>query len=499
MNPRNNRNQNSFNELTKKTNFDNYNHSQIARRNIKRLDSYYNAMSGFGGQFDPMTRITYNTSAVIDRATIENLFRQDWLSRKIIQTIPDDCLRNGIDIHIQSEELKSEINTKFDSLNVFGKFKEALINARLYGGACIILGIPNQELRTPLDYDKIEDLYFLNVINRHEIEVSSYYKDPFEPNFAEPELYKLNTTLRPDDYDPEKFYIHESRILRFDGEYLPLFLKRLNQGWHDSTLNSINQTLKQYGTAVQSVAMLFQDFISKTLKINNLEELLQSDTGRQALELRLQYAIANFSSLGIILLGENEEFNKTQTPISGLADLLDKHIEIMSAASIIPRSRVFGQSLGTLAGATETTRAYYEYIVAYQKEKLKNNFYRIIKIILNCKSLKTKDKIPKEWTFEFNTLWDATDKEITTARKMQAQVDDLYIRNKTITPEEVARSRFRKEGYNWDTIFDPDNRIGEFYEEANSGFGNEINAVNPLKNNKKKSKKSSQENPAKEE
>lgn len=450
--------------------YNDFDSSNIIKRNKIRRDAFVNAMSGFGGKYDPTQRLTYNYSEVLDRGTIELLYRQDWLSRKIVETIPDDCLRKWIDIYIPDDEVVLDLQKKMKELNVINKFKEALVNARLYGGAIIILGIPGSgpPIR-PLNYDNIDDVLYLNVIDKTGLQIHNYYKDPLKEKYGEPKLYKIQTLHRPDNYDENKYMIHESRILKFDGDYLPEFTRRTNNGWNDSVLNGINQTLKQYGSGIQSGAVLFQDFISKVLKLPNFVELLQSDEGRQVLELRIQYAIANLSSLGMAIVGEGEEFNKIQTPITGLPELIDKYIEVVSAASNIPRSRLFGQSLGTLAGATETTREYYDYCTAYQTEKIYTQLNKFIKILLNRKKSINNGIEPDEWSFKFNSLWDATDKETTTARKMQAQVDEIYIEKKVLTPEEVTMSRFRKDGYSFDTIVDIDNRIGKFYEEIESG------------------------------
>jgi len=451
-------------------------HDSIRIRNKKMYDAYSNAMSGFGGQYDPIQRLTYDTSTVLDRNTIESLYRQDWLSRKIIETIPNDCTRKWINITIPDEKILTDIQNKQEALDIATTIKEAIINARLYGGALIIIGIddgmkPSQKV----DYSKINDILYLNVIDKNYIDVKTYYNNPFKSNYGKPELYRLQLSLKSDNYNENNNIIHESRILRFDGNYLPEFTRKLNNGWNDSVLNTLNQSLKHYGTSIQSGAILFQDFINKVLKIPNLSDLLQSDEGRAALELRLQYAIANFSSLGMVLIGEDEEYNKVQTPISGLADLIDKYIEIMAAASGIPRSIIFGQSLGTLAGATETTRSYYDSCVSYQKFSMKEKIRKLFKMILCSKSCVTNGKEPNDWGFDFNSLWDETNKEKTTSRKMQAQVDEIYLQNKVLTPDEVCISRFRASGYNFDTIVNVNKRIGEFFTEQSNSFGNNMN------------------------
>jgi phage-related protein (TIGR01555 family) len=459
-------------KINQHTNFDS---SNIIIRNKKVLDSYINAASGFGGRYDPMTRLVYSASPLIDRATAELLYRQDWLSRKIVETIPDDATRKWIDIHTD-ENIVLDLQKKMKQLNTITKFKEALINARIYGGSAIILGMTNgTKPSVPLDYNNIDDVMYLNVIDNISLNVLSYYKNPFKEKYGLPEFYRLNTRLRPEKYDPEDYIIHESKLLIFQGAYLPEFLRRINKGWDDSILNAINQTLKQYGTSIQSGALLFQDFISKVLKMPNLSELLQSDEGIQALDKRIQYAIANLSSIGIVLLGENEEFAKMQTPITGLPELMDKYIEIVSAASSIPRSRLFGQSLGTLAGATETTRAYYDYVTAWQTDHLEKPVSEFIKILLNRKNSINKGIEPEQWSFKFNSLWEATDKELTTARKMQGQVDVMYIEKEVLTPEEVTISRFRPDGYSFDTIININKRIGKFWKESKPFDDNIVN------------------------
>lgn len=447
----------------------------IRIKNRKMYDAYSNAMSGFGGQYDPVNRLTYNTGTTLDRGTIETLYRQDWLSRKIVETIPDDCTRKWIDINIPNEKLIINLQNKIEELDLVVSIKEAMINARLYGGSILIIGIDDgMPPYKPIDYKKINDVLYFNVIDKNYVDVKSYYKDPFKMNYGKPELYRLQTLIRPDNYNENDYTVHESRIVRFDGNYLPEFTKRINKSWNDSVLNSINNSLKHYGTSIQSGAILFQDFINKVLKIPNLADLLQSDEGKQALELRLQYAIANFSSLGIVLVGEDEEYNKIQTPIAGLADLIDKYIEIISAASNIPRSRLFGQSLGTLAGATESTRAYYDSCVSYQTYHMNKHIRKIFKILLNSKSSMTRGREPREWGFKFNSLWDETNKEKTTARKMQAQVDQIYIEGKVLTPEEVTVSRFRADGYSFDTIVNVNKRLGEFFEQNSNTFNTNI-------------------------
>lgn len=451
-------------------NFSKYNYkkndiSPYKRKRRNTVDAFYNPSSGFGGQYDPINRLVYNIETLPGMSDVETLYRQDWTTRKIIETIPNDAIRKWIDFQTEDDDIVRDINNKMKILKCQTKIKRAMINARLYGAGIIIIGaIGSGSPETPLDYNKIDDILFLNVLDRYSLQVHSYYKDVFSNKYGEPEFYTLNTQFRSENSEFNK-KIHESRVLKFDGSYLPERIRIINNGWHDSKINSINLILKQFGTSIQAGAILFQDFITKVLKMPNLSELLTTDEGRSKLDLRIQYVLANMSSIGITLIGEDEEYNKMNTPITGLADLMDKYIELISAASDIPRARLFGQALGTLAGASETTRTYYDYIRGYQIDHMMEPLINLIKILLNSKSCITKGNEPDKWGFYFNSLWDHTDKEMTTARKMQMQIDVGYIEKKVVTPDEVARCRFGPGGYSFDTNIDIKNRYGKFWVE----------------------------------
>ena len=429
-------------------------------------DAWVNGQSGFGNSYDPVARSTFNISSCLDRTTIETLFRYDWLTRRIISIIAADAIRKFVDINAENEEIVRFLNKKCRHFKIRKKFREALMLARLYGGSVIIIGVRGAgSPERKLNYDNIDEIAYFNVLDRHAIEIEKTYQNPLKDNYGEPEIYRL-TTFSAGESAVQKYgrRIHESRVIKFNGEFLPELTKRNNNYWDDSVLQGINLSLKQYGISLQSAAVLFQDFISKVLKLPNLAELLSSDEGVQALDLRIQYAIGNLSSLGICLIGEDEEYTKMQTPVAGLADLISINIEIASACSSIPRTRLFGQSLGTLAGATETTRTYYDNICSYQDEEVAPGLERILRMFLKSKDSITKGEEP-EWDFEFKSLWSETDKEITTSRKMQAQTDQIYIENRVLTPNEVAKNRFRPDGYSFGTNIDLNNREGEFLEK----------------------------------
>jgi uncharacterized protein len=322
--------------------------------------------------------------------------------------------------------------------------------ARLYGGSILLLGaVDGQAPEAKLNINRIEKLSCLTVLDRWQLSIAKTFDNPLAPDFGRPELYRIN----PATATGRSGTVHASRVIRFDGAWLPDRVRAQNQGWDDSIFVSINENLKQFGISIQSAAVLFQDFITKTLKIPNLAQLI-ADGEEAVLMARIQYAVGQMSSLGISLIGDNEEFDKVQTPITGLVELLDKFMDLTAAAAGLPKTRLFGQQLGTLAGAGETTRDYYDGVKSFQEKILRAPITRIIDLLL----AEEKGAGARDYSFEFAPLWQPTDKELAETRKIQAETDQIYIMNTVLDPAEVAVSRFGPDGYSMETVIDPDTR-----------------------------------------
>ncbi|BBO74410.1 hypothetical protein DSCW_18270 [Desulfosarcina widdelii] len=409
-----------------------------------RHDVYVNAYSGFGGSKDPLQRTRFMGGLVLSQIELDELYRFFWLPRRIVNALPEDACRQRINLAIEDPEEGARILRRMEELKAWQIFEEALRLSRLHGGAVVIVGATDgQDPEEPLNAKSIKRVGSLTVLDRWQLSQAKLYDDPLAPNFGLPETYRLQAANAAPISSGA--VIHESRVIRFDGAWLPDRLRIQNNGWHDSVIIAINEQLKQFGISIQAVAVLFQDFITKTLKIPNLAEMIAN--GEEAtLQARIQYAVSNMSSLGVSLIGENEEFDKMQTPITGLVDLLDKYMDLVSAASDIPKTRLFGQQLGTLSGADETTRNYYDRIKAYQQKHLRGPVTCLIEL------LRAEKKAPAGgWSFEFAPLWQPTDKEKADTRKTVAETDQIYILNQVLTPEEVAVSRFGADGYSMET------------------------------------------------
>ena len=417
---------------------------------VLRSDAYVNTFSGFGGARDPLQRTSFAAEYVPSHTDLEQMYRFFWLVRRIVDLLPADACREGIEINTQDDNLGADLYARMDQLLVWERLEEALRLARLYGGSILILGaVDGQDPAMPLKIEQVRTVASFTALDRWQLTIHKAFDDPLAPEFGQPELYRIHPVLAGGA--ARASLVHASRVIRFGGAWLPDRLRQQNQGWDDSIITQINQNLKQFGVSIQSAAVLFQDFITKVLKIPNLAQMI-ADGQEDLLFARIQYAVGQMSSVGMSLIGDGEDLQKVQTPITGLVELLDKFMDLTAAAAGMPKTRLFGQQLGTLAGAGETTRDWYDGVKAFQEKTLRNPLHRIITL------LAAEKKNTAAWSFEFSPLWQLTDKDLADMRKTVAETDQIYIMHNVLEPAEVALARFGPDGYSMETVIDTDLR-----------------------------------------
>jgi hypothetical protein len=163
-------------------------------------DSFQNPLARLGmgsnslleGTRYPIQRMTR------DYNLMNSLYRNSWIAKKIINTIPEDMCKNWFSI---SAELTPEIQDRFDKLEQRTLIKEKIVEGltwgRLYGGAGAIMLIEGHEdiLDEPLNLDDVMPNSFkgLMILDRWSgiypgIELITDINDP---EFGLPEFYEI--------------------------------------------------------------------------------------------------------------------------------------------------------------------------------------------------------------------------------------------------------------------------------------------------------------------
>lgn len=417
-----------------------------------RYDRWVNAINKFGGANDPVTNTSFARDYAISRQELDYLYEGDWVTRKGIEIPAKDATRKFIKIINDDPTVIDAVNAELERLKIRDKVEEAIILQRLYGGNAMIIGaFDGRPVDQPLG--AVRSVDFFNNVDRFFAYPMTFYTDDTKNNFGDVELYQVQELKVA---GARMIVVHESRVIRFDGNYLPPVLRVRNFGWGAPVIHNVFEALRQFGVAFQSGSSILQDFITKKLKIANLADLLSNDIGEEQLINRIQVMAQTLAINNIALYGADEEFDKMGTPTTGLHELMDRFMEVASAAFDIPKSRFYSNMTGKLGGDTSESdlRIHYDNISSFQETRLNSKVRKIIDIITEPMGF-----APGEIKFEWIPLWQLSELDEAKARNEVAQSDKIYLEMGVVEPEEVAMSRFGGEQINiTNMVIDTDRR-----------------------------------------
>ena len=146
---------------------------------------------------------------------------------------------------MEEDVINKQVQSLCEDLDVQYKFSEALAWADLYGGSIIVvMADDGRMLDEPLNYDGLRRIEKLKVFDKTNIVGSKQYTDASAPQYMDVEQYYINT------FGSNPMWVHESRVLRFDGGRLPLYQRNLRLGWGAKRFESIKDEFKKLLTAV---------------------------------------------------------------------------------------------------------------------------------------------------------------------------------------------------------------------------------------------------------
>lgn len=423
-------------------------------------DGWENLLTG-AGDLNRDKRLRASPNAVrLSYQDCKALYAGNDMAARIVDAPAEEMTRKWATVEIaDKEETAKEICARLDELKAQWTIRQALKWQRAYGGAGVLIGANDgatlDRLKEPLNESAIRSIDYLTAFDCRELLVLSYYDNPLDKGFGLPKLYRLNprsfglaSTLGMVD-------VHESRILRFSGPVASRDELLFNQGWGESVLNRAHEVIRNFDLAWDSASGLLADFAQAVFKIKGLADAISSDREGVVLK-RLQLMDLSRSYLrGIALDAESEDFERKPTPISGLAEIMDRFCNRLAAAARMPVSLLMGQApSGLNATGQENTRYYYDQIKALQLAEVHEPLKRLVKLLLLVKN-KTE---PKLWSVTFPALWELDDTQKADMRSKLATADGVYLANGVIAPHEVAESRFGGDEFGIDLKLDTEGR-----------------------------------------
>lgn len=423
-----------------------------------RLDGWAQAFGIGSQQFDKRQTFCYAGSPVISYQDAILMWRGDDIAARAIETVPNECFRQGYEITIADEgsfgDLKEQVEQKLSDLRADHFVETAYQYERAYGGGAVLLGVDdNRTLDKPMDMSRVTTIEWLDVLEPIELYPLTYYDDPTKAKYGQPRTFQVNrlaygmapsivnTTTNP--------VIHESRLLIFGGirvsRYQP-YINTTNIWWGDSILMRLSEVLRDFNIAWSSAGIIATDFSQAVITIPNLMALVAHSP--QNLQARLQAIELGRNTARAVVIDSEETYERKSTNLAGLSELLMSISTRCSAATGIPLKLLLGQSPAELGGTGESDmRYFYDWISGQQRRKIGPAIKILATLLMG--GLR-KRKLPKRWGVKFHPLYQHTDKEKAEARLTQARADSMYIKMGAVTCDEIRRSRFVGE-YSFET------------------------------------------------
>lgn len=431
----------------------------LLSRALARLDSWTNLITGAGlnsGRTAFQFRAT--PGDFLDPALLETLYDLDGVAARIVDAIPRHALRQGITLQTGNEELNTALASALDDLGAEARLRRAWTWARLYGGGAVFIGADDgRDPSQPLDEAAIQRVRFLVDVDRRDLTPHTWVSDPLSARFGDVDSYLL---LRHGGTTSQTAVVHSSRLIRFYGTEVSRRRRLELQGWGDSVLQRVYQELQQARGAFASAATLLQDASQGVFKVKDLFAMMASDS-TDALKKRLELMdMARSVAKSILVDADAESYERVETAtLTGVVEVLDRFVNFLAAVSEMPVTVLMGQAPAGLNATGESDiRSWYDHVRAEQTKVLRPRVERLVRLLLRAKAGPTQGVEPKGWRVEFPPLWQPTPSEQADLRQKVAATDAQYITAGVLTPEEVALSRFPREGWSAETAVDLDAR-----------------------------------------
>jgi len=412
--------------------------NDAVRANITKVrDSLTNLITGMGTARDKTAATRFNF-VPLDIAQQEAAYRGDWIARKVVDIPAYDATREGRNWQADRADITA-LETAEKNLNLMNKLQTAMIKARLYGGGALVMGVDGTgDNSTPLDLNMVkkDSLRFVHAISRNEIASGPIERDLGSPWYGEPQYYDRTAA------NTSSMRIHPSRVVRLVGMPLPdPDRSGVGDGWGDSMLQIVHDAIVGAGLVISSVASLVQENKLDVISVPDLTASLSDPDYSNRLLERFALAGVAKSLHNMILLDKDEEWERINAQFTGMPDLLRMYLLIASGAADIPATRMLGQSPTGLSATGESDiRNYYDRVSTEQKTTIAPALSRIDEVMIRS-VLGTR---PADIFFEWNSLWQLTEKEKTEIAKSKSDVFKVDVDTGLIEPEILREARINQ-------------------------------------------------------
>lgn len=416
---------------------------------------WVNPVSGLGGPHDRSQVDEYVEGSPVTRELADALIQYNGPGRRVVSREAQDCTREGYDLVGLDPAIADAMESHCDgddetALGVLRAIREGRTWARAYGGAGIVpLVDDGRPAHEPLDRASIRAVRGLLVVDRWELPVVEYGRNPLEPQtFARPRMYQLQPA-----YGGISYRIHASRVIRMGGMPLPRRLVIRRQGWDGSIFDLVYAQLRAYGSSHAYAAEALSLLTQGVLQSPALDAALETEDGPAAVQDRLEAMRLAMGLFGEMAIGQDETYTIHARPLSGLGDAIKAAVDALVVVSDMPRAILLGEMPGGLnrGAISPEMQVWYDHCASQHREHYTPPLRQILDLVFRSHEGPTRGQVPQGWTIEWRPLVQESQDAKATRRATNAQARAADIASRVISPAEVrAGDRDLQEQYGLD-------------------------------------------------
>ncbi|MEO0781930.1 MAG: DUF1073 domain-containing protein [Pseudomonadota bacterium] len=357
-------------------------------------DGIQNAMTRLGTTYDKGAQNRHHFAEMGD-SEISAAYHSSWLARQIVEVPVDDATRKWREWSGADSDEVIEAERQFA---VQYKVHDAFRRARLFGGAGILIGAGPDDLLEPLDVEQIgkDDLRYLTVLDREDLTSGEIELDPTEALFGKPQYYRMRTN-RGDNLE-----VHPSRLAIFQGHKRSRRgergLTRYSIGWDMSVLQAVIEAVRGHDASMASLLALLSDAKTDVMKIPDLAKKVIDPNYEDMLVKRMEVAQMLRSIHRREALDAEEDLQSTTYAFSGMGEVIDRFMQVASAAADIPMTRLFGMSPKGLNTTGEGDLAnYYDNVESRQRNELGPAIWALDEVMIRSALGDRPDDLKYDW------------------------------------------------------------------------------------------------------
>ena len=428
-------------------------------RNV--YDGMRNFLAGFGDPSKDKATAQRFVLELLDPEQLQAAYRGDWLCRKIVDIPAFDSCRAWREWQAEPDEIEMIEECEKD-LGIQRKLMQGMSKARLFGGAALIMGIEGQKFEEELDIESVsqDDLAFVHVVSRWELEAGTLVRDLTSPWYGEPSYYKRTNTMtiaqeqvKPPlelsslGYKPgDELLIHPSRVVRLLGQEYP-DLSYSQDSWSDSSLQPVVDAVKASGLVNSAIASMIAEAKLDVIKVPGLLEMLATTAGTEKLRNRFSFTMAAKSTVNATLIDANEEWERIALTFSGMDAVMGMYMNIAAGAADIPATRLLGREpAGMNATGASDIRNYYDRLQAEQAIKVQPALARLDEVLIRH----ALGDRPEEIHYRWKPLWQMDEEQKSNVWLKKAQAHKIDVDTGLINPDilrEVRANQVIEDGF----------------------------------------------------